>query len=163
MYMYIYIYLYMYIYMYMYMYMYIYNLNGLSSFLHWCHFEDFRCPMFEANHIIYGSRWQQIKNPAMKNLSRIGQSMDWFCWEHFHRKPMGFYPVKYGGFPVKMFPTKPIHWAKHQNHPKKGAKNPKTFLAEATKTSKADADKATPLLRRFEERMAHWFCPKIER
>ena len=36
-------------------------------------------------------------------------SMDWFCWENLHRKPSQF-SHEIWGFPVTIFPTKPIRW-----------------------------------------------------
>ena len=41
------------------------------------------------------------------------ESMDWFCWENWNRKaPYLTFMRKSPWFPVKIFPTKPIHWVK---------------------------------------------------
>ena len=40
-----------------------------------------------------------------RGSSLAASSLDWFCWENFHRKPMGFYHEIVGFFPVPIFPS----------------------------------------------------------
>ena len=45
------------------------------------------------------------KREKKHKTSRNSWSMDWFSRENLHRKPMGFLPSNWSGFPVKNFPS----------------------------------------------------------
>ena len=53
--------------------------------------------------------WRLIKHV------RTYGSMDWFLGENLNRKP-SIFQFFIWGFPVKIFPTKPIHWMEDMDH-----------------------------------------------
>ena len=73
---------------------------------------------------IYPRRWMiqpsgvitsKIFTQSFSHFHPLSQSfpfhfwLDWFCWENFHRKTNPIFPWRSWGFPVSIFPQKPIH------------------------------------------------------